>query len=150
MKYKLCCFSVNTTHACIIANNYISYNLNNMKIIYFNEKNENKKIKSIISKFYSSIEERMYYSEWLNEKIINDYDNEEFVFVIHGKEKFIENVNKFLDINEFNGYIINCYDICNMTSNIETIINKHDYYLNTTGIIKCNYKKAIGEYRKTS
>ena len=44
MKNKLCCFTVNTTHACIIANNYISNNLDNVKIIYINEKNETKKL----------------------------------------------------------------------------------------------------------
>lgn len=134
-KCKLCCFTVNTTHACIIANNYIVNNLDNVKIIYINEKDENKKLRNIISRFYKSMEDRMYYSEWLNEAIINDYDKEEFVFVVHGKEKFITNVNKFLDINEFNGYIIDCYDICEIKSNIEDVINIHDYYMNTTGIV---------------
>ena len=134
-KNKLCCFTVNTTHACIIANNYISKNLNNVKIIYINEKEEEKKIKGIISRFYKDIEEKMFYSEWLNESILNEYDKEDFVFVVHGKEKFISNVNKFLDINEFSGSIINCYDICEMRSNIQEIIDEHDYYMNTSGII---------------
>ena len=134
-KCRLCCFTVNTTHACIIANNYIVNNLNNVKIIYINEKDENRKIKSIISRFYRSIEKRMYYSQWLNEAILNDYDTEEFVFVVHGKEKFINNVNKFLEINVFNGYIINCYDIYEIRSNIEDIIDSHDCYMNTTGIV---------------
>lgn len=139
-KCKLCCFTVNTTHACIIANNYITNNLNNVKIIYINEKDENKKIKNIISKFYKSIEDRMYYSGWLNEAMLNDYDSEEFVFVVHGKETFISNVNKFLEINNFNGYIIDCYDICEIKSKIEDVINIHDYYMNTTGIISSEYK----------
>lgn len=148
-KYKLCCFTVNTTHACIIANNYIANNLDNVKIIYINEKDENKKIKNIISKFYKDIEERMFYTEWLNETMLNEYDKENFVFVVHGKEKFITNVNKFLDINEFNGYIINCYDICEIKSDIDDVIKNHDYYMNTTGIIG-SLDKLNGEYRKTS
>lgn len=149
-KKKLCCFTVNTTHACIIANNYIANNLNNVKIIYINENQENKKIKGIISKFYKNIEDRMYYSEWLNENLLNDYDKEEFVFVVHGKEKFIENVNKFLDINSFNGCIINCYDICDIRSSVSEIIANHDCYMNTTGLLgekKMNNKDG---YRKTS
>ena len=149
MKYNLCCFTVNTTHACIIANNYICKNLDNIKVIYINEKSEFKKIKEIISKFYSSIEEKLYYSEWLNEDIINDYDNEEFVFVVHGNEKFIENVNKFLSINEFNGYVINCYDIYEIKSNIEEIIKKHDYYINTTSVSNANIK-LDNNMKKTS
>ena len=135
-KYKMCCFTVNTTHACIIANNYIVNNLDNVKIIYINEKDENKKVKNIISRFYKGMQDRMYYSQWLNESILNDYDKEEFVFVVHGREKFISNVNKFLDINQFNGYIIDCYDICEIRSNIDDVIKAHDYYMNTTGIVK--------------
>ena len=130
MKNKLCCFTVNTTHACIIANNYISNNLDNVKIIYINEKNETKKLKNIISKFYKRIEERMYYSEWLNENMLNNYDEEEFVFVVHGNEKFVSNVNKFLDINKFN-----CYDICDIKSRLEDVIASHDYYMNTSEIV---------------
>ena len=38
-KVKLCCFTVNTTHALIIANNFIENELNNVKIIYINDKN---------------------------------------------------------------------------------------------------------------
>lgn len=135
-KYKMCCFTVNTTHACIIANNYIAKSLKNVKVIYINEKDESRKVKHIISRFYKNMEERMYYSTWLNESILNEYESEEFVFVVHGKEKFIKNVNKFLEINEFNGYIIDCYDICEIKSSIEDIIKEHDYYMNTTGIVE--------------
>lgn len=145
MKTKLCCFTVNTTHACIIANNYIENNLDNVKIIYINEKSESKKLKSIISKFYKKIEDRMYYLEWLNENILNDYENEEFVFVVHGRQQFISNVNKFLDINEFNGYVINCYDICSIKDSIEDIMLSHDYYMNSSGVV---YNEV--EKRKTS
>ena len=81
------------------------------------------------------MEERMYYSQWLNESILNDYEKEIFVFVVHGKEKFISNVNKFLDINEFNGYIIDCYDICEIKSSVDEVIKAHDHYINTTGIV---------------
>ena len=135
-KCKMCCFTVNVTHACIIANNYINSNLENVKVIYINEKDENKKIKNIISRFYKNIEDKMYYSEWLNESILNDYECESFVFVVHGKEKFISNVNSFLEINEFNGHIINCYDIYEIKSSIEEIMKKHEYYMNTSGITK--------------
>ena len=135
-KCKLCCFTVNTTHACIIANNYIVNNLDNVKVIYINEKNETKKVKNIISKFYKGMEERMFYSEWLNESMLNDYETEKFVFVVHGKEQFITNVNKFLEINAFNGYIIDCYDICEIKSSIDDVIKSHDYYMNTTGIVE--------------
>ena len=40
-KIKVCCFTVNSTHACIIANNFIEKQLENVKVIYINEKSEN-------------------------------------------------------------------------------------------------------------
>lgn len=135
-KVKLCCFTVNYTHACIIANNFINTKLNNVKVIYINEKSEKKKMKSIISRFYKKMDDRMFCTEWLDEKLIHDYLNETFVFVVNGKEEFVENVNKYLKLNEFRGYIINCYNIFDIASSTERIINEHDYYINTTGIIK--------------
>lgn len=144
-KVKFCCFTVNTTHALIIANNFIASRLNNVKIIYINEKEETKKIKKIINKFYKNMQDRMYYSEWLNEDILNDYVNENFVYVVHGKEKFVENANKFLDINDFNGYVINCYDVYDIKEDVNEIIDKHDYYMNTTGVIKKEFGNDISQ-----
>ena len=135
-KIKLCCFTVNSTHACIIANNFINNELKNVKVIYINEKSEKRKLKNIISRFYKKMDDNSFYTEWLNEKITHDYMKETFVFVVNGKEEFITKVNKYLDINESVGYIINCYDIFDITESTKEIINSHDYYINTTGIVK--------------
>lgn len=135
-KVKLCCFTVNTTHACIISNNFIENNLENVKVIYINEKGETKKLDNIISKFYKKIDDCMYYTDSFNEKLLNDYDKEKFVFVVHGKEKFVEKTNNFLELNLFDGYIINCYDVYDIKEKIEEIVRKHDHYINTTGIVE--------------
>ncbi|MBR1883779.1 MAG: hypothetical protein IJ809_02370 [Clostridia bacterium] len=134
-KTKMCCFTVNYTHACIIVNNFITNELSNVKIVYINEKSESKKLKTIVSKFYTELEDKIFFTEWLDENIINDYEDEKFVFVVKGKEKFIDNVNKFLDLNDFSGYVINCYDIFETSKKISDIVNKHDYYVNTEGIV---------------
>ena len=135
-KIKLCCFTVNTTHAYIIANNFIDRHLKNVKVVYINEKSEKKKIKGIISKFYKKMNDKSFYTEWLNEKIVNDYDHEEFVFVVTGKQEFVDKVNEFLQLNESRGYIINCYEIFDMKVDTYSIISKHNYYINTSGIVK--------------
>lgn len=135
-KIKLCCFTVNTTHAYIIANNFINNELENVKVVYINEKSEKRKLKGIISKFYKRINDKSFYTEWLNEKIVNDYENEEFVFVVNGKQEFVDKVNEYLEINDSKGYIINCYDIFDMKVDTYHIISKHDYYINTSGIVK--------------
>lgn len=138
-KIKLCCFTVNSTHAYIIANNFINNELENVKVIYINERNEKierRKIKNIVSKFYKKMNDKVFYTEWLNEKIINDYEYEKFVFVVNGKEEFINKVNKYLEINDSNGYIINCYDIFDIKDEVNDIINMHDFYINTAGLVK--------------
>lgn len=135
-KIKFCCFTVNSTHAYIIANNFINNELENVKVIYISEKSEKKKLKNIISKFYKKMNDRSFYTEWLNEKITNDYENENFVFVVNGKADFVEKVNEFLDINESQGYVINCYDIFDTEIRTSEIIKKHEFYINTTGIVK--------------
>lgn len=135
-KIKLCCFTVNSTHAYIISNNFINNELKDVKVIYINEKSEQKKLKGIISKFYKKMDDSLFYTEWLNEKITNDYKDEKFVFVVNGTETFIKKVNKYIDINDSQGYVINCYDIFDITMATSDIIAKHDYYINTTGIVK--------------
>ena len=82
------------------------------------------------------MDDEVFYTEWLNEKITNDYENETFVFVVSGKEEFITKVNKYLNINEAFGYVINCYDIFDIDVSTSDIINNHDYYINTSGIVK--------------
>lgn len=135
-KIKLCCFTVNHTHACIIANNFINMNLKNVKVIYVNEKSEKKKLKNLISRFYKKIDDKMFYTEWLNEQINHDYQQENFVFVVNGSEEFITKVNKYLDINQSKGYIINCYDILELKESASKIIEKHDHYINTSGVVR--------------
>jgi protoheme ferro-lyase len=81
-KTRLCCFTVNYTHACIIANNFIANELTNVKVIYINEKQEKKKLKNIISRLYKKVSDKNYSSEWLNENIIHDFEKENFVFVV--------------------------------------------------------------------
>jgi len=133
---KLCYFTVNYTHACIIANNFINKELKNVKVIYINEKSEKKKLNNLVSKFYKMMDDKLFYTEWLNEKITNDYQNEKFVFVINGKEEFVNKVNRYIDINDAKGYVINCYNIFDIQDEVEKIIAKHDYYINTTGIVR--------------
>ena len=138
-KTKLCCFTVNTTHALIVSNNFIKNSLDGINVIYISEKPEELKIKNIIDRFYKSIKDRICYSKWLNERIINEIDKEDMVYVIHGGEKFVEATNKFLDTNSLGGFIINCYDVYDIKEDISKIIEKHDYYINTTGVVGKNF-----------
>ena len=77
----------------------------------------------------------MYYTEWLNEKITHNYSEEKFVFVVYGKEEFVRRVNKYLELTEADWYVIICYEIFDV-QNPKVIISEHDYYINTTGVVR--------------
>ncbi len=72
--------------------------------------------------------------EWLNEEIVNDYQNENIVLVINGSENFISKVNNYMCFIQSDVLVINCYNIMDIKTSIADIISKHDYYLNTDGI----------------
>lgn len=147
-KVKMCCFTVNTTHALIISNNFISNNLDGIKVVYINENDEELKLKNIINRFYKNIKDKVCCSKWLSEKMINEYDKEVIVYVVHGGEKFVESTNKFLDNNNFKGFVINCYDVYDIKEEISKIIAKHDYYINTTGVMGKDFE-INGYFKKT-
>lgn len=131
---KVCSFVANYTHSCIVANNFISKEFSNAKVIYINERSEKEKLKNIVNKYFKSLNEKILYMEWLNEEVTNDYVNENIILVINGSENFINKVNGYLCFLQSQIVVINCYNIMDIKSNINDIISKHDYYLNTNGI----------------
>lgn len=131
---KVCSFVASYTHSCIVANNFISKEFTDAKVIYINENNEKEKLKNIVNKYFKKINEKILYLEWLNEEITNDYLNENIILVVNGSESFINKVNKYMCFLQNDILIINCYNITNIESNINDIVLKHDYYLSTNGI----------------
>ena len=131
---KVCSFVANYTHSCIVANNFISKEFTDAKVIYINEKSQREKLKNIVNKYFKSVNEKILYMEWLNEEITNDYVNENIILVINGSESFINKVNDYMCFLQSDIVVINCYNIMDIKSNINDIISKHDYYLNTNGI----------------
>lgn len=131
---KVCSFVASYTHSCIVANNFISKEFTDAKVIYINENNEKEKLKNIVNKYFKKINEKILYLEWLNEEITNDYLNENIILVVNGSESFINKVNKYMCFLQNDILIINCYNITNIESNINDIVLKHDYYLGTNGI----------------
>ena len=131
---KVCTFVANYTHSCIVANNFISKEYDNAKVIYINESSEKEKLKKIVNKYFKNINKKIIYMEWLNEEIVNDYVNENIILVVNGSESFISRVNEYLCFIQNEILVINCYNIMNLKTNISDIIASHDYYLNTDGI----------------
>lgn len=69
-------------------------------------------------------------------------ENEEIEIIINGTKKEIDYINKnieyWLDMNinkteGININIINCYEVSEFNSNINSILDEHDYIINTSG-----------------
>ena len=94
---KVCSFVANYTHSCIVANNFISKEFTDAKVIYINEKSQREKLKNIVNKYFKSVNEKILYMEWLNEEITNDYVNENIILVINGSESFSKKGNNYFN-----------------------------------------------------
>ena len=99
---KVCSFVASYTHSCIVANNFISKEFTDAKVIYINENNEKEKLKNIVNKYFKKINEKILYLEWLNEEITNDYLNEN---IIKSIEKEKEDLTSYE--NEYNSLLEN-------------------------------------------
>ncbi len=133
---KICSFVSSYTHSIIVANNFISreYRNEKAKVIYISQNGDKEKVDKIVDKYFRDNLKEITYTEWLNENIINDYANENIILVINGSEKFINKVNEYISFSNIEVVIINSYNVTELKSEIDTIISKHDYYLNTQGI----------------
>ncbi len=133
---KICSFVSSYTHSIIVSNNFISreYSNEKAKVIYISQNSDKEKVHKIIDKYFKDNSKGIIYTEWLNENIINDYLNENIILVINGSEKFINKVNKYISFSNIETVIINSYNVTELKNGIDTIISKHDYYLNTEGI----------------
>lgn len=131
---KICSFVSSYTHSCIVANNFVSKEFKDAKVIYINERSEKEKLDKIVNKYFRNVNKKIIYMEWLNEEIVNDYANENIVLVVYGSDSFISKVNEYLCFIENNIVVINCYNILEIKKNIKDILCDYDYYLNTNGI----------------
>ncbi len=133
---KICSFVSSYTHSIIVSNNFISreYKNEKAKVIYISQNSDKEKVDKIVDEYFRDNLKEITYTEWLNENIINDYANENIILVINGSEKFINKVNKYISFSNIEAVIINSYNVTELKSGIDTIISKHDYYLNTQGI----------------
>ncbi len=80
-----------------------------------------------------------YIKEYMEEII---KDNNEIEIIINGTKEKIDEVNKNIEywsdmnidkIKGININIINCYEVSEFNSNINSILNEHEYIINTSG-----------------
>lgn len=114
-----------------------------------------KEIKELVSKLQINdiTKAKVLNISWENAKVkdfsdIKDYmekiieNNNDIEIIVNGTKQEIENINKnieyWLDMNidKIEGIhinIINCYEVSEFNSNINSILNEHEYIINTSG-----------------
>ena len=145
-KEKTCAFYASDYHFEIISLPYIEEQLEkNKQIIVLTENDLEESVKTVISKtnLKETKRKNIFSIDWNNDnlskfkKIKKDIeDQKDIIIFIKGKENYIKNVNrniqKFVS-NKDNVKIVDCYDIEEVSQDIDSIMNKYEKVLSTTG-----------------
>ena len=154
-KEKTCAFYASDYHFEIISLPYIEEQLEkNKQIIVLTENDLEESVKTVISKtnLKETKRKNIFSIDWNNDnlskfkKIKKDIeDQKDIIIFIKGKENYIKNVNRNIEkfvSNKDNVKIVDCYDIEEVSQDIDSIMNKYEKVLSTTGekeINKINY-----------
>lgn len=153
---KTCGFYISELHlVTMLLPHIVSEVENGTKIDTILIKNINKEIKEVISrlKLNDITKAKILNINWKNVKeyefnfikyYMNDLikNNNEIEIIINGTKNEIDIINKnieyWIDMNiekiqGININIINCYEVSEFNSNINNILDEHDYIINTSG-----------------
>ena len=145
-KEKTCAFYASDYHFEMISLPYIERNLEeNKEVLILTENNLDDTIRNLISKINlkEDKKESILKIDWKNndlnkfKKIKNDIEEKKDIIIfIKGKENYIKNINENIEkwINEnSNIKIIDCYDMDEVSENLDEVMDKYKMILNTTG-----------------
>lgn len=145
-KEKICAFYASDYHFEMISLPYIDKNLEkNKEIIVLTENNLEETMKNLISKMNLREEKKrnIFKIDWKNDdlnkfkKIKKDVENQkDMIIFVKGKENYIKNINKNIEKwtqEKDNIKIIDCYDMEEVTENLDDIMGQYKKILNTTG-----------------
>ena len=143
---KVCLFFASDYHFEMISLPYIEKNLEESKeILILTENNLDDTIRNLISKMNlkEDKKENILKIDWKNndlskfKKIKKDIEErKDIIIFIKGKENYIKNINenieKWIDKNS-NIKIIDCYDMEEISENLDEVMDQYKMILNTTG-----------------
>lgn len=145
-KEKTCAFYASDYHFEMISLPYIEKNLEESKeILILTENNLDDTIRNLISKMNlkEDKKENILKIDWKNndlskfKKIKKDIEErKDIIIFIKGKENYIKNINenieKWID-KDSNIKIIDCYDMEEISENLDEVMDQYKMILNTTG-----------------
>lgn len=150
-KEKTCAFYASDYHFEMISLPYIEKNLeDNKEVLILTENNLEKTILNLISKINLKEEkkENILKIDWKNDdfkkfkKIKKDIENKKDIIVfVKGKENYIKNINenieRWIDKNS-KIKVIDCYDMEEVSENLDEVMSQYKMILNTAGEKKIN------------
>lgn len=135
---KLCCFYASDWHLTVMLLPYINSKIQENSSIYMEcENNIKEKMNTLLDKLDIKNKKSIRNINW-NDKIQEDNNDKEKIFIVSGNDEYIENKNNIIEQyyknKEEKVKIINCYEI-NKQNNLNEIIEKNGYtqILNTKG-----------------
>ena len=158
---KICSFYVSDWHLTTMLLPYINKEIddkNEISTILENDLENN--ITVLVERMKMENKSKILQINWKNEKnleienIENILKNKrEQTIVINEKKEYIENANKAIEKlvnlnnkNLNNLKILNCYEVMEVSSNFNEILDKHDKVLNTTG--EKNIEEVFEGYKR--
>ncbi|MDO5557146.1 MAG: hypothetical protein Q4G05_02755 [Clostridia bacterium] len=147
---KLAAFYVSDWHLTTMLLPYINKNLKEeVKVITILENDLYENIDTLVGKLNFEDKEKILDINWkknipLNyEKICSILEKrknyQKICIIINGNEKYIENanilLNKIIDKEIIDGEIkiVNCFDVTRLVGKLDSVLDKHDKILNTSG-----------------
>ncbi|MBR2743865.1 MAG: hypothetical protein IKE01_01015 [Clostridia bacterium] len=143
---KVCCFYASDWHLTVMLMPYINRNVKENKIYMEFENSIEDKFKTLLEKLDLKSKNEIKNIKWNYTVEEDEYCDKEKIFIVSGKENFINEKNKSIENFYKNKNekikIVNCYQI-NENEALSTIINRENYkkMLNTRG--EFSIKKII-------
>lgn len=145
-KDKVCAFYASDYHFEMITLPYISKKLDeSKKVVILSENDLNDTINVLIERtnLKTDKKEKILNLNWNNNDLEkfrmiseNVKNKEQTIIFVKGKENYINNVNKNIEKwieNDVNSKVINCYDIQEISSEINRIMENYGTILSTSG-----------------
>lgn len=127
---KVCSFYASDFHLEMIILPYISDKIReNKQIKIVTENSLKESMKILLSKINIKNKEEILDINWENRNM--DEINDNSVVIVNGTERFIEEKNEELKLNDKNIEIINCFKFEEVKDKIEEIVKEHEKVINS-------------------
>lgn len=151
---RLCCFYANEIHLITMLLPYINKRINEgTEVITILETDISESAKKVIKGIQGNKSRNLLNIDWGNKKLdyLHECDIKNKLILINGKNEFINEANKIINDRKEECITLDCYEMMQITSHLQEILDQHSGIVNTsgekspeevfTGYTQKNYKK---------